>query len=48
MKQKKCVEKDFEMCKIGDDKWRICEQDFDNNSWYITDGYIVYWHELVQ
>lgn len=44
---KEFVENELVLCKKGDDKWKLVDQYFDPNSMYITDGYMVYWYELL-
>ena len=44
---KKFVDKELELCKIGDDKWHKVDQEFDCNSEYLTDGYYVRWYEFI-
>lgn len=44
---KKFVENELHLCKIGDEKWRFVDQDFDCNSMYITDGTMIRWYELL-
>lgn len=41
------IKNHFKFMKQGDDKWRLAEQDFDGNSFYFTDGYLIYWFEIV-
>ncbi len=44
---KEFVETELDLCKIGDDKWKLVDQCFDPNSMYTTNGYMVYWYELL-
>ena len=44
---KKFVKNELALYKEGDDKWKFVDQCFDPNSMYTTDGYMVYWYELL-
>ena len=42
------INKQLELCKIGDNKWREAEQNFDSRSIYLTDGHNIIWFEMVE
>ena len=44
---KEFVENELRLAKIGDEKWKMIDQDFDCNSMYISDGTMIMWYEIL-